>query len=505
MDAPEATALSGRQRGLITLSVMLATIMQAIDTTIANVALPHMQGSMGVFQDQIAWVLTSYVLAAAIFIPLTGFLAARLGRRRLFLICVVGFTLASMLCGAAQDIYQIVLFRFVQGVFGAPLVPLSQAVMLDTYPREKHGSAMAMWGMGVMLGPVIGPTLGGWLTEYYSWRWVFYINLPIGIFTVIGLMSFLPETAVDKHRRFDYLGFFLLAISVGAMQMMLDRGESLDWFNSLEVVIEAIIAAVFFYLFVVHIYTNERPFIDPSIFKDRNFVVGMSFMFLIGIILLAVLALLPPLMQGLLGYPVLTVGNLLAPRGAGTMISMLIAGRLVTKMDPRIMVCAGLLLVAHSLWEMTQFSDQVSGKFILVSGFVQGIGLGLIFVPLSTLTFATLGAQWRIEATPLYNLVRNLGSSVGVSMAVTLLAQNTQANHGAFVEYLSTDRIGLQQAIDLGRIDIESVRGLSLINLEVYRQSQFLAYLQDFRLMMWMTLAAIPLLLVLRVPEEAVP
>jgi DHA2 family multidrug resistance protein len=488
-------------RGLITVSVMAATIMQTIDTTIANVALPQMQGSMGVFQDQISWVLTSYILATAIFIPLTGFLVARLGRKRLFIISVVGFTLASMLCGAAQDIDQLVLFRFLQGVFGAPLVPLSQSVMLDTYPREKHGSAMAMWGMGVMLGPIIGPTLGGYLTEYYSWRWVFYINLPLGLLTWLGLSLFLRETPIDRQRRFDLLGFAFLAISIGALQMMLDRGESQNWFASMEIVVEAVLAVSFFYLFLAHVLTTDQPFIELRMFRDRNFTFGMLFMFVIGIILLAVIALLPPFMQNLMGYPTLDVGILLAPRGAGTMLSMMIMGRLVNKVDPRLLIFVGLCLVAYSLWEMTLFTADVSSTAIIVSGFVQGLGLGCIFVPLSTVTFATLAPHYRNEATPLYNLVRNLGGSIGVSIVITLLAQNTQTNHEAFASFISPFSLPLQQAAEQLDEGLDPLLGLVAINAEVTRQAAVLAYLQDFRFMMWLTIGSMLLLLLIRVPK----
>ncbi|MBP6761853.1 MAG: DHA2 family efflux MFS transporter permease subunit, partial [Thauera sp.] len=287
---------------------MLATVIQALDMTIANVALPHMQGTMGATQDQISWVLTSYIVASAIFMPLTGFVTARWGRKRVFMWSIVGFTLASMLCGAAQSLPEIVGFRLLQGIFGASLVPLSQAVLLDTYPPEGHGKAMAMWGVGVMVGPILGPTLGGWLTEYYSWRWVFYINLPLGLLAWIGIAAFVRETPRDHKRRFDLLGFALLSLSIGALQMLLDRGQLLDWFASLEIIIEALLAGFALYLFVVHIFTHDQPFIEPGLFKDRNFSVGLVMIFVVGLILLTTMALLPPFLQSLLGYPVIDVG-----------------------------------------------------------------------------------------------------------------------------------------------------------------------------------------------------
>ncbi|MDO8773999.1 MAG: DHA2 family efflux MFS transporter permease subunit [Burkholderiaceae bacterium] len=493
---------AGRHRGFVTVSVMLATIMQALDTTIANVALPHMQGTMIATQDQISWVLTSYIVAAAIFMPLTGFLTARLGRKRVFMWSVVGFTLASMLCGAAQSLGQIVFFRLLQGVFGACLVPLSQAVLLDTYPRERHGSAMAMWGVGVMVGPILGPSLGGWLTEYYSWRWVFYINLPFGVLAWFGLAAFLHETPIDRSRRFDLFGFALLAVGIGGLQMMLDRGESLDWFANREVVIEALLAGLALYLFVVHIFTHEHPFIEPGLFKDRNFSVGLLFIFIIGIILLATMALLPPFMQNLMGYPVIDVGYLLAPRGVGTMIAMITVGKLSGKVDVRYQIFLGLILTSLSLWQMTHFTTDIGSWAIVQTGITQGLGLGFIFVPLSTITFATLAPRYRNEGTSLFSLMRNLGSSIGISVVITYLAQRTQANHAAFADYINPFNQALQQAIEAGAYSLTTPEGLAAINAEVSRQAATLAYLQDFRLMMWVTLAAIPLLFLLRAPAR---
>lgn len=490
-------------RGMVTLSVMLATIMQALDTTIANVALPHMQGTMGATQDQISWVLTSYIVAAAIFMPLTGFLTARLGRKRVFMWAVVGFTVASMLCGAAQSLTQIVLFRLLQGVFGACLVPLSQAVLLDTYPPERHGSAMAMWGVGVMVGPILGPSLGGWLTEYYNWRWVFYINLPFGLLAWFGLAAFVHETPIDRQRRFDLLGFALLSLGIGALQMMLDRGESLDWFANPEVVIEAMLAGLALYLFIAHIFTHEHPFIEPALFKDRNFSVGLLFIFIVGIILFATMALLPPFMQNLMGYPVIDVGYLLAPRGVGTMIAMITVGKLSGKVDVRYKIFLGLLLTSLSLWEMTRFNTDITGWDIVRTGVTQGLGLGLIFVPLSTITFSTLAPRYRNEGTALYSLMRNIGSSIGISVVITYLSRNTQANHAAFADSINPFNLALKQAVEAGVYNLTTPEGLAAINGEVTRQAATLAYLQDFRLMMWITLAAIPLIALLRVPAKS--
>lgn len=489
-------------RGFITLSVMLATTMQALDSTIANVALPHMQGSMGATQSQIAWVLTSYIVASAVCMPLTGFLTGRLGRRRVFLWAVAGFTVASMLCGAAQSLGQIVLFRLLQGMFGACLVPLSQAVMLDTFEPHEHGRAMAMWGVGVMVGPILGPTLGGWLTEYYSWRWVFYINLPFGLLAWLGVAAYVQETPIDRLRRFDLLGYAFLSIAIAALQMMLDRGESLDWFASREVTMEAMLAGLGFYAFLVHVFTHDHPFIEPGIFRDRRFSVGLILIFTLGAILFAVMALLPPFMQNLGGYPVLDVGIVLAPRGVGTMVAMIVFGRLSGRVDNRHVIFFGIALTVYSLWEMTRFTADVTAMELVRTGVIQGLGLGFVFTPTSTIAFSTLAPRYRAEGTGIYSLMRNLGSSIAISLAVSYLAVRTQANHAALATYIDPFSLPLQQAAEAGTVDLVSPTGLALINDEVTRQATLLAYLQDFRMLMFLAVTVMPLTLLLGAPPQ---
>lgn len=497
--AIESTRLD---RGLITISIMLATIMQALDTTIANVALPHMQGAMSATQDQISWVLTSYIVAAAIMTPPTGVLAARLGRKRLFAIMVTGFTISSMLCGAATSLTEMVIFRLLQGVFGAGLVPLSQAVLLDTYPTEKHGSAMAIWGMGVMVGPILGPTLGGYLTEYYNWRWVFYINLPFGILALTGILAFVPETTIDKFRRFDYFGFALLSLAIGALQLMLDRGESQDWFSSPEIVIECVLAGLFFYMFLVQMFTAARPFIDPGLFKDRNFAVGLVLIFMVGVVLLATMALLPPFLQKLMDFPVLTTGYVIAPRGIGTMIAMVFVGRLIGRTDIRLLILIGIGLTAFSLWEMSGFTTEVAVSTIIWTGVIQGLGLGFIFVPLSTHAFSTLAPHFRNEGTAMFSLMRNIGSSIGISIVFTLLAHNTQVNHAGIAELMTPFRDAMQQPWlpQLWNWHIPS--GVIALNGEVTRQAATIAYLNDFTFMMWVMLLSAPMVFLLRKPAR---
>jgi DHA2 family multidrug resistance protein len=411
---------------------------------------------------------------------------------------VVGFTVASMLCGTAQSLSQIVFYRLAQGVFGACLVPLSQSVLLDTYPREQHASAMALWGVGVMVGPILGPSLGGWLTEYYNWRWVFYINLPFGLLAWLGLAAFVHETPIDRSRRFDLLGFAFLSVALGTFQMMLDRGQSLDWFHSREVVLEAMVAALAFYLFLSQMFTSKEPFLEAGLFRDRNFVVGLVFIFMVGVVLLATMALLPPFMQNLMGYPVIDVGLVLAPRGVGTMIAMIAVGRLASRVDVRYQIAFGLLVTSFSLWAMTRFTADVTAWEIVRTGVIQGLGLGFIFVPLTTISFSTLAAHYRNEGAALFSLVRNIGSSIGISIVISYLAQRMQANHAALARFITPANLGARRFYDLA-----SPAGIAAINAQVTRQAATLAYLQDFRLMMWITLATLPLIALLKAPAKS--
>ena len=480
-------------RGMITGSIMLATVMQVLDMTIANVSLPNMQGNLSASQDQIAWVLTSYIVASAIMTPPTGFLAARYGRKRLFTWIVSGFIVSSMLCGAATSLTELVVFRMLQGMFGAGLVPLSQAVILDAWPRERHGQAMAIWGIGVMVGPILGPTLGGYLTEYHSWRWIFYINLPFGLLALAGIMAFVPETELDRERPFDLFGFSLLSLGIGALQLMLDRGESKDWFDSTEIVIEATLAVLFIYMFIVHMFTARRPFLEPGLFRDRNFAISLFLIFIISMILLSTITLLPPFMQQLMGYSVVATGYILAPRGMGTMTAMMLVGILARRVDARLMILTGLGLTAVSLWEMIGFNLDVSTWTLVHTGVLQGAGLGLIFVPLSTIAFTTLAPHYRTEGAAMFSLMRNMGSSIGVSVMVTLLGQQTQMNHMLLSEHVTPFNPALTSAVAT-----DTVTGLAMLNNEVTRQAAAIAYLHDYQIMMIITLLAVPLIAMLR-------
>ena len=497
MSSLSAPAIEVENRGLITVMIMLATIMQVLDTTIANVALPNMTGDLGASQDTITWVLTSYIVAAAIMTPVTGWLADRIGKRELFLVSIVGFVVTSVACGLAWSLNSMVAFRLMQGVFGAAIVPLSQTFLLDINPREKAGQAMAMWGAGIMVGPIIGPTLGGWLTESYNWRWVFLVNLPVGIVAFLGCLAYLPR-APRRPRRFDFFGFAMLSIGIGALQLLLDRGGEVDWFSATEIWIYAFLAVSGMWVFVIHILGAEKPFLEPAMFMDRNFATGLLFIFIVGIILLASLALLPPMLSRIFGYPVITVGLVMGPRGVGTMISMILVGKLVQIVDARILVTVGLLLTAGSLHFMTQFSPQMGSGPVIWTGVMQGVGLGLVFVPLTTIAFATIPNHFRADATSLFSLVRNIGSSIGISIVSVMLARNVQINHAELGANISRYNPNLTNLIPQGNLAT-----LGQLDALVNQQALMISYNNDFKLMMLVTLCAIPLSLLLRAPKSA--
>lgn len=488
-------------RGMITLSIMLATIMQALDTTIANVALPHMQGSLQASQDQITWVLTSYIVASAIALPLTGWLCSRWGRRKVFIVSVIGFTIASALCGLSTSLAGIVAARLLQGVFGAALVPLSQAVLLDINPPEKVGQAMAIWGAGIMVGPILGPLLGGWLTENFDWRWVFFINLPVGLFALWGIMRYLPESR-PRSERLDIFGFVALSLAIGMLQLFLDRGELLDWFDSWEIKLEAVAALVAFAFFAVHTWTVQGvSFFDRDLLKDRNFVTGLLFAFIVGTILYGTMALLPTFLQTLMDYPVVYTGAVTAPRGIGTMLAMLVVGRLVHRVDVRAIMATGFALTAFSLYQMTSITLQMDSSLIVMSGFIQGLGIGFTFVPLSTATFATLAPHLRNQGTPIFSLLRNIGGSVGISIVQALLTHGSAQAHAQLAATVSPGNQGLINLPPF--LSPETPSGLAALNAEVTRQAALIGYVDDFSIMMVVTLLAIPLLLLIRRPGRA--
>jgi DHA2 family multidrug resistance protein len=491
-------------RPMITLSIMLATILQTLDSTIANVALPHMQGTLSASQDQIAWVLTAYIVAAAIATPLTGWMVDRFGQKNVLLASIGGFTAASMLCGMANSLGQIVAARLLQGIFGAALVPMAQMVLMDINPREKQGSAMAVWGMGVMVGPILGPTLGGWLTDSYNWRWVFFINVPIGILAVYGTWRYLRPLPASRRLRFDVFGFATLSLSIGALQLLLDRGQQNDWFSSTETWIEAVILVVMATYFTAHTLLTpaDKSFVDFRLFKNQNYVSGVLFIFVVGLVLYATRALIPTMLETLLNYPVATTGLVTAPSGIGTMASMLIAGRLIGKVDLRMMLFIGFTVTAVSLWQMAHYSLDLSQGDIIWPGVIQGIGMGLVFVPLSAATFATLDPHMRAQGTALFSLVRNIGSSIGISLVQTLLVRDTVIAHAALTERITYGNPAWHNPAIAQAYDLSTAGGTAFLDSSLTQQAAMIAYLNDFWLMLFLTVAVIPLLWLLRPPRR---
>ncbi len=491
-------------RPMITLSIMLATIMQTLDSTIANVALPHMQGTLSASQDQIAWVLTAYIVAAAIATPLTGWFVDRFGQKNIFLVSIGGFTVASVLCGMSNSLAEIVAARLLQGVFGAALVPLSQVVLLDINPKEKQGSAMAVWGVGVMVGPILGPTLGGWLTDSYNWRWVFFINVPIGLLAIYGVWQYIRPVPGPRRTRFDVFGFATLSLAIGALQLLLDRGQQNDWFSSTETWIEVIALVVMSTYFVAHTAMTpaDKSFVDFRLFKNQNFVSGVLFIFIVGLVLYATRALIPTMLETLLDYPVATTGLVTAPSGAGTMITMLIVGRLIGKIDLRLMLFVGFTVTAVSLWQMAHYSLQLSQGDIIWPGVIQGIGMGLVFVPLSAATFATLSPAMRAQGTALFSLVRNIGSSIGISLVQTLLVRNTVIAHSSLAERVTYANPAWHNAAIARAYDLSTAGGVAFLDSSVTQQAAMIAYIDDFWLMLFLTLAVTPLLLLIRPPSQ---
>ncbi len=495
-----AGALPSRSRNLLAISTVLATMLYTIDSTIVNVALPHMQGSLQATQDQSAWIITSYIVVSAIMTPLAGWLGTRFGLRPVMLWSIAGFTLGSILCGVSSSLGQMVVFRILQGAAGAALLPLSQVVLLQEFPREQHARVTALWGMGVLVGPVIGPTLGGWLTDELSWRWAFYINVPVGLVSFLGMLAFLRRGGGDVRRPFDTTGFILLSLALGLLQLMLDRGQTNDWFESTEILAEGFFAVVCLYMFIAHSLTSPRPFVDFRLFRDRNFTVSLGVMFAIGIAVFSPTVLMPGFLQQLQGYSPTQAGLLVASRGLSSMAAMLIAGRLIGRMDLRLIMAVGVGSAAVSLWMMGLFSLDTPAYMVVTAGLLQGFGAPLTFVPLTFAAFGTLGGAQRTEAGVLLTLTRNIGASVGISMAVALLARSAQMNHSYLAEHF-TPYSAMRWAA-LGAQPGDPAASAQLLG-EISRQAAAISYSNDFYVLAAATCLALPLVFALRVDRRS--
>jgi MFS transporter, DHA2 family, multidrug resistance protein len=506
-----ATARSGadeallpvKHRGLLMLGVMMVSICQFLDATIANVALPYMQTALGAGLDSVSWVLTSFIIATAIATPLTGWLSDRIGSRRLFLLATVMFLVTSALCGAATSLAQMVLFRALQGIAAAFIGPMTMTIMFDVNPPSRQAMAMSVFSMVVMVAPITGPFLGGVLTEYLSWRWIFYVNLPIGIPALAILWWLLPSRQIER-RRLDLFGFAAIALALGALQLMLDRGQGEDWFNSWEIIIAAVLAMSGLWVFVVHSRGTREPLFRSALFSDINFMIAVCFMGVMGIAVVGLSAVLPMMFQTLYGYPVMEAGLMMAPRGVGVTISSLLAAALSRRMDPRILVATGFLIAAGGMWSMTGWTIEMGRQPIVIASFLQGLGIGLVVTPVNLLAFATLNPALRPEGSSLMSLFRNLGGSVGISVIVTMLARNQQVSHADVGSHVTADSI---PAVDLpGLVDRAPGMGdavIAAIEGEVSRQATMIAFLDNFYMLTWVMLIIAPLTFLLRKPAAA--
>jgi DHA2 family multidrug resistance protein len=493
-----------KHRGLISMFCMMGVLMVVLDSTISIVALPYMQGSLSATMDQITWVISSYIIVSAIMTAPVGWLANRFGRKNLYLTCIVGFTCTTILAGAAQSLEQMIACRILQGTFGAALVPLSQATMLDIFPAEQRARAMAYFGMGVMIGPIMGPTLGGYLTEWFHWRWVFYVNVPLGIAATAGLALLMPASMPQRALRFDWTGFAVLALGVGAMQIMLDRGSLKDWFTSSEIIIAAVLGGLGLYLFVVHMLTAEKPFIPRELFRDRNFTTAMLVMFASNTVMMSSSTLLAPYLQKMSGYPVADAGMLLAPRGFGTMAAMLICSRLGTFTDQRKLIAIGLTLLSLTLYDMSTWTPDISQRWLVAMMLVQGVAMGLIWNPLTVVSFSTLGAQLRGDAAAVQSLGRNIGAAIGISITTFSLSHWIQASHAGLAASITPFTRAIPGEEGAMRfLDATTRHGAVMMDRIINREAMIIAYSNDF---LMMSLVAIPCMaLVLMMKKVTAP
>lgn len=499
MTATATTAVpdTALRRTSILVTATLVTMLYAMTVTIANVALPQMQGTLSATQDQIAWVVTFNIVATAVATPMSGWLAARLGRRRLMILCVIGFAAASLLCGMAGSVEELVFYRIIQGACGAPLVPTSQAIVLDTFPKHRHGPVTAVWGVGVILGPIIAPTLGGYLSETYSWRWVFFMIVPFALVSLIGVMAFIRDRTRAARIQLDWTGFLALSVAIATFQLMLDRGERNDWFHSGEILLYAGLALAALYVFVAHSLTAERPFLSPKLLRDRNFAIGLAIALVFGMLNFTPITLLPTLLQNLRGYPDSVIGLVLASRGTGTFVGFLVM-IFAARVDPRIPLAIGFALQAVAGWAMWQFDINMTTWDVLWTTWLQGLGVGLIWVPLSVITFSTLAPESVPAGTGIFHLLRNIGSSIHISLSIALVIRTTKVNYAEMVEHITPYNETLTLPWARGLWSLESATGLAALSKEILRQATMIGYLNSFALFAVTALFALPLILLVK-------
>lgn len=492
------SAAQSESRLLLTVAVMSAAFLQVLDTTIVNVALPHIAGELSATPDQISWVLTSYLVATGVMLPLTGYFSERWGQRRFLFVSIFGFVIASGLCGVSTNLTALILFRILQGIFGAPLIPLSQSILVQAFSAEERGRAMAIWGMGIMLAPIMGPTLGGYLTDVLTWRWTFFINLPMGMLSLLIAIRTVPDTP-RRSRTFDWLGFLLLFAAIGGLQFVIDRGNQEDWFESDAIVIAAVLSIVGFLAFVYRGFVRrETALFDLRIFRDRNFITGCALVTTYQMSLFGAILLTPLYFEDLLGYPADLAGVLMAPRGVAGLISMLVVGRYIARVPPRTLILGGIALWALGAFPMTHYGLQMNTWFLLWPMIIQGLGLGMVFVPGATIAYATLPREVSAEAAGLYNLIRTVGTSIGISLTATIFAHQAQVawnETGSQIHPFNPAMEGYFDGLGMSLFD----PGVpSVLAHEVLRQSLMIGMVDALAVLAWSFVLMLPLAFLLR-------
>ena len=485
------------RRALVLGTCTAVTFLYAMTVTIANVSLPQMQGAFSATQDQIAWVVTANLVATAVATPLAGWLLSRFGRRKVCNACVIGFGAASLACGFAESLEQLVLFRVLQGALGAPLVPASQAIVLDTYPRRQHGAVIAIYGMGSVLGPIVGPVVGGYLSEAYDWRWVFHMITPFSILALLGTWLFIEDRESPARMRLDWLGFLLLSAMLASLQLMLDRGERADWFDSGEIVTYAALAAIALYAFIVHSVTAERPFLQPALLRDRNFTIGLVLIFVFGMLNFTPMTLLPPMLQGISGYPDSVIGFVLGARGLGTAVAFFLM-IFASRFDPRAMIALGLCLQALAGWQLARLDMNPTAEGVFWPMALQGFGVGVLWVPITMVTFSTLKPAAVAEASAVYHMVRNVGSSIHISLSITLAVRMTRTSYAELAPAVSPYNEALSMPWVAGGWSAADPQGLAALGREVARQASMIGYIDAFVFFIATALAVLPLVLLVR-------
>ncbi|MBH69085.1 MAG: MFS transporter [Rhodospirillaceae bacterium] len=483
---------------LVTLT--LVTMLYAMTVTIANVSLPQIKGALSATTDEIALIITFNIIATAVATPMTGWLSTRFGRRQTLIWSVIGFTVSSFLCGTATSLEELVFYRFLQGACGAPLPPLCQAIVVDAYPKEKIGPANAIFGMGVVLGPIIAPIFGGYLSETYSWRWVFYMIVPCGLASLIGVLIFIRQHSSDKNTELDWTGFISLAVTIAAFQFMLDRGERLDWFDNWQISSCAIAAVIGIYIFISHSITTDRPFLNPRLLLKRNYTLGLIFVFIFGLLNFTPITLIPALLQTLRGYPDSIVGMILGIRGTGTLLGFTFMFMGGSKLDPRYTMCAGFFLQGLSGWYMAQFSINLTMFDVLWTTWLQGLGVGLIWVPLTIVTFSQLDSKETAEGSSIFHLVRNFGSSVFISISIAIMIRTGGMNYAQLSQSITPLNEALTFQDSLFAIwSIDGVERLAALSSEVTRQAIMIGYINAFYAFCMTAFAICPFLFLAKV------